>query len=202
MVPLLLGLVLLLLLLPCQLPLAPPFRRVQLRYRSILSIEYVVDSAFDTEFCPHISFTPTIRPWRECRRPLPSLPHVARCICLQRIQYQFRPDQRGHYDVYMVSSCVDSLQSPFTHIARFPNRLFDRVPLFRIENYGSMVKPMIVVIEARLVGREVRRSILIMKSVNRSTLVTMQPCSVATERDQISEWPIVVHRGSIRNHLR
>src|SRR5438477_11298726 len=73
-------------------------------------------------------------------------------------------------------------------LAYLLNRKFDRLPLFKVEDHRWMLKGASFVRKQLLVSRHFRRAIpIVVASIDRTSSITMQPCSLATEGYQVRQ---------------
>ncbi len=82
---------------------------------------------------------------------------------------------------------IDRLQQPLSQSAGLTNRRFNRFAMPRLEDERLGLQSFFVVVLPFFVGRNIRRSIEVMVTINRASLVSMQPRGIATEGYEVGK---------------
>src|SRR5438067_9473444 len=127
--------------------------------------------------------------------PLFLLPQLSRGIRLQRIDCQFGSHIGREHSMNMIRPDIQSTKQPLAHVAGMTNRLCHRFALLRIEDDRGVFKAMVVLLLPCSIGPKVRSAVLIVKTIDRSTLVAMQPGAIGTKRNQVRQGNVAAHRA-------
>jgi hypothetical protein len=74
---------------------------------TILSVDHVIDPAFDCTFSPQVSFAAAVGPRAQGMIPIALLPKPASSVCFEGIQRPFRRLRIGRYDnMYVIGPDV------------------------------------------------------------------------------------------------
>src|SRR6266571_2026838 len=87
----------------------------------------------------------------------------------------------------MVCANVECLQEPATHITHLADGMIDALTLLGVKDNRLRLELALVAITPTITAWEVGRLVSIVETIDRPALVAVQPCSVTTERDQITE---------------
>src|SRR3989442_3604949 len=98
----------------------------------------------------------------------------------------------------MVCPDVDCVQIPLANGSRFTQGRFNGLALRRVQGSRLGLQDVRIVLMPSFVWINVRRLESIVETIDRAALISVQPCAVASKRDQIGERNIgvVPHEGS------
>ena len=89
--------------------------------------------------------------------------------------------------MYMVRSNVERVKTPPPNATRLKNSLLDRTSLYSSERKWTPLELFAIVALPNFIRRQIRFTIAVVKAVNGTTLVTMQPGAIAAKGNQIGE---------------
>ncbi len=166
-------------------------------YLAILTIDDVVDGALQTRFGPYVAPASSVGPRTARILPAALLAQLAGCVCFQRIQDQIRTRVSRNDGVNVVRPYVQRAQKPVPDITRFADRSFYALALGRREHNRDSLEPDLGLSKTSSVGWKDWLTVLIVKSIDRSARITMQPRPIRTKRDQVSQRHALGHGQAV-----
>ncbi len=155
----------------------------------ILDVSYRVRQFL---LCPKVFLAAAVGPWTLVGTPTTGVPHRSRRVCFERIQDRFRLAIGRDDCVNMICSHIQRPQRPFAKRTGFSNTRFDRRPLSRVKNHGSLFEQGFFVSFSCGVGRQLWSIVPSVKAIDRSPLVAMQPSAITAKCNQVSQRCMIV----------
>jgi hypothetical protein len=124
--------------------------------------------------------------------PQSVLSELSRGICLEGIEYNLRRTERGHHCMNMICSHVECQQRPLSNPTGLTNRLFNCLSMAGLEDQRLNFQLLLIVTMPAFVWRNVGRTVSIVKAIDRTAFVAVQPSTVRTERNEVSKRSVSV----------
>ena len=119
--------------------------------------------------------------------PTAVVPHTSCRVRLEIIQRPFRFRWADcDNGVNVIRAHVQGLQTPTSELAYFANRVLYRATLLSSKEHRFALQLALVIAPPLLLRRNSRCPVVVMKTINRGSLVSVEPRSVAAKRNEIS----------------
>ena len=152
-----------------------------------LTVQHIINGFRDALLIPEPPLAALVGPGTERVRPESILPQLPGCVRFKRVQHQRRLPIRGDHGMDVICPHIDCQQTPSPFVASFTDRRFNRPALTRSQYQWLGLQLLFVVLTPFLVGRNVWRAVAIVKTIDRPSLVSVQPGTVGAKRYEVRQ---------------